>query len=136
MAGNSNSGRRLMLLPEHLTDEYLEKVKTLAAQGLSEKDIATCIGMSSPTFNKYKNEPGYEAFGEAVLEGQALGVANVTNHLMSQSASGSTNATKFYLMNRRPEQWQERKEISSTLRVVEIGIQGADEDDDLFDEDE
>jgi hypothetical protein len=72
-----------------------EVVKKMAANGLSEKNIAAALGISQETLIKKKKE--YAEFSEALKEGRALGELNVTNHLMAAVKAGSVRAMEIYL---------------------------------------
>jgi hypothetical protein len=92
-----------------ITDEVLEETKTLAGQGLTKYQIAICLGISNTTL-KTKQKTN-AAFLSAIKEGQAQGIQKVTNHLFTQSEKGNVTASIFYLKNRAPDEWHDRKEI-------------------------
>lgn len=91
-----------------ITDEVLRKVEGLAAQGLTQGQIATCIGMAVSTLCDKKNK--YIEFSEAIKRGQEKGIAQVTNALFKKANDGDNIAMIFYLKNRDPDQWKDRKE--------------------------
>jgi len=70
-------------------------VKKLAAQGLTEKQIADALGICHDTLINKKKQ--YAEFAEAIKEGKALGIGSVTSELMKQIKAGNTTATIFYL---------------------------------------
>jgi len=70
-------------------------VKKLAAQGLTEKQIADALGICHDTLINKKKQ--YSEFAEAIKEGKALGIGSVTSELMKQIKAGNTTATIFYL---------------------------------------
>ncbi len=70
-------------------------VKKMAANGLSEKNIAAALGITQETLIKKKKE--YAEFSEALKQGRALGELNVTSHLMKSIQGGSVKAMEIYL---------------------------------------
>lgn len=81
----------------------LSTVESLAAQGLTNEQIALALGISRSThFQKKKDESDYS---DAIKRGQAKGLAKVTNALFQNAVSGNTTAQIFFLKNRAPNQW-------------------------------
>ena len=96
-------GRR----PFNIDNEMLEKVKNLAARGLTQKQIGDAIGISHQTMAKYKNKNA--EFVEAIKEGQALGIAEISNALFDTALSGNVAAQIFYMKNRAG--WTDKQEV-------------------------
>ena len=95
--------------PFKITKHVLNKIETLAAQGLAEYQIARCLGICPDTFlEKKKVNPGIP---EAIKSGRAKGVGTVTNAMFDNAKNGNFQAQKYYLNNRDPENWQERTDI-------------------------
>ena len=94
-----------------ITDEVLKKVETLAAQGLSKREVALCLGISVSTYCDKQSE--YPEFSEAYDSGSSKGVAKVANALYTKAIDGDVTAQKHYL-NNRGDGWSERqtREIS------------------------
>ena len=93
------------------------KVETFAAQGLTMDQIASCIGVSTSTlYNRMGSE--VEVL-EAIKRGRAKGIATVTNALFQSAKGGNVTAQIFYLKNRQPEEWRDRRdhEISGELNI-------------------
>lgn len=87
----------------------LDRLRYLASIGLSEKKIATSLGMCWYTFNeRRKDQPGVL---EAFDEGRALGVEKVSSALYNNAMDGSFSAQKFFLTNRAPDQWSDKSEV-------------------------
>jgi predicted transcriptional regulator len=104
-----------------ITDEVLEETKTLAGQGLTKAQIATCLGITYTTLKNKQNSN--VSFLAAIKEGQAQGIQKVTNHLFEQSSKGNVTASIFYLKNRAPDEWHDRKELSiedKTTKLLEL----------------
>lgn len=76
----------------------LNKVESLAAQGLSHGQIADALGIGVRTLETRKAESA--EFAEAIKRGRAKGVAVVTNKLFEQCKEGNTTAIIFFLKAR------------------------------------
>lgn len=94
-----------------------EKVKALAAQGLTMPQIASCLGVGRSTL--YARMETDQDVLDAIKEGRAKGIATVTNALFQSAKGGNTTAQIFYLKNRDPGEWRDRRdhEISGELSV-------------------
>lgn len=82
--------------PWKVTDEVLDKIRSLAAKGLTLKQIALALGISETTLFKYKK---YEKrINEAYQQGRAQGLSIVANSLFEQATQkGSVPAMIFIL---------------------------------------
>jgi len=99
-----------------ITDEVCEKAKTLASQGLTQKQIALSLGMGESTF--YEKVERFPEFLEAIQVGKANGIIVITNALFQKAKDGDTPAIKYYLNNRSSEEWADRKEVDLTAKIV------------------
>lgn len=106
-----------------------DKVEALAAQGLTMDQIASCLGVGRSTL--------YERMGteadvmDAIKRGRAKGVATVSNALFQSAKGGNITAQIFYLKNRAPQDWRDRREhelsgpdgeavsFAGTLKIVD-----------------
>lgn len=75
-----------------------EKVEALAAQGLTEEQIAHAMGISQDTLARRKAE--YADFREAIKKGKAKGIAQISNALFIKAKNGDTTAQIFFLKAR------------------------------------
>lgn len=73
----------------------LKQVEGLAAQGLTEGQIAQALGICQDTLTNHKKRNS--EFSDAIKRGKAKGIGVVTNKLMEQIKSGNTTAMLFYL---------------------------------------
>ena len=87
-----------------------EKVRRLAAQGLSQKQISRSLGVSWNTLNR--NRKRSKDFNAAYEQGVAEGLSNVTNSLYEQALEGNTTASIFFLKNRDENRWRDRVETT------------------------
>lgn len=88
----------------------LEKVEQLAAQGLTQEQIADCLGMSPRAYHYSKSSDAEIA--AAVKRGQAKGVAVVTNKLFEAARGGQAWAICFYMKTRGG--WSEKHVMEHT----------------------
>lgn len=107
----------------------LAKVESLAAQGLTEKQICQVIGCSQETLIKKKKI--YSELVEAIKNGRAKGVATISNALFNNAKSGNIAAQIFFLCNRDPENWKrhdkpEESDESNKPAPVSVNINVSD----------
>ena len=87
-------------------------------RGLSQQDIAYCIGIHPTTLSEKKYEN--EQLQEALKRGKAKGLAQITNALFEQALSGSVGAACFYLKNRDSENWTDTQSIKAEINVSKL----------------
>jgi transcriptional regulator with XRE-family HTH domain len=95
-------------------DIDIDRVEKLAAQGLSEQQIADCLGISRSTIDRRKRDD--DAFVAALKRGKHRGIENVTNALYEAATAGdkpNVSAMIFYLKNRAG--WRDRADISADI---------------------
>ena len=73
----------------------LNKVESLAANGLTQEQIAAALGISESTLHKRKQEN--TEFTAAIKRGKAKGIALVTNKLMESIKGGNMTGMIFFL---------------------------------------
>ena len=89
-----------------------EKVESFAAQGLTMDQIASCLNICTATlYNRMGSE--LEVL-EAIKRGRAKGIATISNALFQSGKGGNVTAQIFYLKNRQPEEWRDRRETEVT----------------------
>ncbi len=102
MATKSKAGRPRF----QITQEIIEQVEVLAAQGLSQEQIGSVIGCSPKTIGRRKKDSDH--FDAAIKRGQRKGVSEVTNALFQKAIAGDNIAMIFYLKNRDRENWKDK----------------------------
>ena len=113
-----------------ITDEVIRQVEALAANGLSEEQIGSVIGVSRSTIQRKTKEN--ESFESAIKRGRHKGVAKVANALFQKAINGDNVAMIFFLKNRDSGNWKDRVEqkIETTETVSKIEIQVIDSNQD------
>lgn len=108
-------------------DPDLKQVESLAAQGLTQAQICSCMGFSTTTLTKYKKID--TAFAAALKRGQHKGISEVTNALFKNAQDGNLGAQCFYLKNRDAENWKDRTVLQHgtdgdgvRMTVIETGV--------------
>ena len=81
----------------------------LAAQGLTQEQIADVLGIAEKTLRNRKKES--TEIADAIKRGQAKGIALATNKLMEQVREGNLGAICFFLKCRGA--WSEKLKIES-----------------------
>ena len=73
----------------------LAKVESLAANGLTQEQIAAALGISETTLHQRKRDSA--DFAAAIKRGKAKGIALVTNKLMESIKGGNMTGMIFFL---------------------------------------
>ena len=85
-----------------------QKVEALAAQGLTMKQIALSLGIARSTL--YENGKKNPDISDAIKKGRAKGLATISNALFQAAEGGNITAQIFYLKNRCPDKWKDRRD--------------------------
>jgi transcriptional regulator with XRE-family HTH domain len=73
----------------------LKQVESLAANGLTQEQIAAALGISESTLHQRKRDSA--DFAAAIKRGKAKGIALVTNKLMESIKAGNMTGMIFFL---------------------------------------
>ena len=73
----------------------LKQVESLAANGLTQEQIAAALGISERTLYQQKRDSA--DFAAAIKRGKAKGIALVTNKLMESIKGGNMTGMIFFL---------------------------------------
>ena len=116
--------------PYEVTPELLKKIETLAAQGLTEAQICSCIGWSRDTL--WRKKKIHSELTGTIKKGKDKGLAVIANALFEKAKKGDTTAQIFYLKNRAPDEWKDRRDNTFTganggpIKFSEIKLTGKD----------
>ncbi|HHF7111073.1 TPA: LuxR C-terminal-related transcriptional regulator [Haemophilus influenzae] len=90
----------------------LSMVESLAAQGLTNQQIADSLGISERTLQNRKKDNA--EFAEAIKKGKAKGIAVVTNALMKKIKAGNVAAMIFFLKTQGG--WKENNQLEIEMK--------------------
>ena len=130
------SEKRLTKYDTHVKSRFIE-IEGWARDGLIDKQIAKNLGVAYSTFRKYVKE--YSALSATLKKGKEVVDREVENSLL-KSAMGyyyeedavtnkgdvvkverfekpNTTAQIFWLKNRKPEQWRDRRDIEHSGQI-------------------
>lgn len=99
-----------------ITDAILKQVEALAAAGATQDQISSALDIDRSTF--YKNKKLNPDFADAIKRGQYKGISKVENALFNKAVGGDNVACIFYLKNRAPEKWSDRKDLDVKTRIA------------------
>ena len=121
--------------------EFSDQALKLCLLGATDKELAEFFSVSEQTLNKWKKD--YPEFLESLKKGKNIADANVASRLYNRAIGYSCKATKFattegritdskeyiehyppdttaaifWLKNRQPEKWRDRKEIDANVNL-------------------
>ena len=91
-----------------ITEQHIKQAESLAAQGLTMEQIASVIGIGERTL--YEKQEENPQLAQAIKRGRHKGVATIANALFNKAKGGDNTAMIFYLKNRAPGEWRDRRE--------------------------
>jgi len=109
--------------PIEITKEIIDQAETLAAQGMTQVQIALALGMGESTL--YEKMEKYPEFSEAIKSGKAQGIAMVTEKLLEKVMGMDTTSILFYLKCQAG--WRDSQDVnvnSSGTNKIEITVNG------------
>lgn len=98
---------------EWLTDEGLTLLCGWARDGLSNEQIANNIGITRETLRVWRKE--HPAISAAIKKGKEVIDYAVENALCTKALSGDVAAMIFWLTNRRPDKWQNKRSFDGKV---------------------
>jgi hypothetical protein len=105
----------------------LPAVEMWARDGLTEEEIMTRLGIGNTTFYRWKNI--HEEFREALKSSKAVADARVEKALYTKALDGDTTAQIFWLKNRQPGKWRDKRDIGVEGQIIiEAAFDDYDED--------
>ena len=91
------------------TKEALEKLGDWARSGVTDEQIAERMNISRSTLALWKKK--YSDISDTLKKNKEYIDARVESALLSNALKGDTTAQIFWLKNRRPDLWRDRKEV-------------------------
>nr|DAX83339.1 MAG TPA: terminase small subunit [Caudoviricetes sp.] len=121
--------------------EYADQALKLCLLGATDKELAEFFSVSEQTLNKWKKD--YPEFLESLKKGKSIADANVASRLYNRAIGYACKATKFaasegkitdakeytehyppdttaaifWLKNRQPEKWRDKKEVDTNVNL-------------------
>jgi nitrogen regulatory protein PII-like uncharacterized protein len=94
--------------PTRLTPEMIDEAEKLAMLGMTVEWIADYWGVSHQAMYKWREKN--EDLLQAIKKGKAAGVQFATGALVQAMKDKNITAIIFYLKNRAPDLWKDRRE--------------------------
>lgn len=123
---------------EWLTEDGLTKLEGWARDGLIDEQIADNIGINAATLYRWKNK--YPEIDKALEKGKEVVDYHVENALLKRALGydyeettiypdgkisrtvkhqpGNTTAQIFWLKNRKPDEWRDKKEVDLDINEI------------------
>ncbi len=116
-------------IEDWITTEKLTLLRGWARDGFTDKEIAAKIGISERTlirWKKYKIRQDNGAvypIAKALKDGKEVVDYAVENALLKNAMAGDTTAIIFWLKNRQPEKWRDRRNDQQKEQKQEADIE-------------
>ena len=92
-------------------DAFPEQARNLCLLGAIDRDLAEAFEVSERTINRWKRQ--YPDFAAALKSGKAAADGDVAKALYEKAVEGNMTAISFWLRNRWPELWRERRDMAN-----------------------
>jgi hypothetical protein len=97
------------------SDDGLLLIEGWARDGLTNEQIAHNIGISRETLNVWTKK--YSDISDALKKSKDVVDRQVENALFKKACEGDTTAMIFWLKNRRPNDWRDKRETQLSGNV-------------------
>ena len=91
-------------------EDKLILIQGWARDGLTDKQVASNMGISIRTLYEYKEK--YPQFLQALKKGKEVVDYEVESALLRNALNGNTVAQIFWLKNRKPDKWRDKPKES------------------------
>lgn len=122
-------------------EEYNQLAENYGLLGATDKEMADLFGVTERTLNQWKKD--YPEFLQSLKKGKSIADANVASRLYNRAIGYDCKATKFatsegritdskeytehyppdttaaifWLKNRQPEKWRDKKEVDANVNL-------------------
>ena len=100
-----------------LEPENLLLLEDWARMGLTDEQIAHNMGISRSTLSEYKVK--YKDIADTLKKGKDVIDIQVENALLKSALEGSNTAQIFWLKNRRPDRWRDKRDVDVTTSQID-----------------
>lgn len=101
-----------------ITEEIIKEAEALSSRGLTNEQIADCIGLGERTL--YEKFEAYPQLAQAIKAGRAKGIKVIANSLFEAAKLGNITAQIFYLKCRAKWRELDPEENDKEQKVIEI----------------
>ena len=115
-----------------LEPENLLLLEDWARMGLTDEQIAHNMGISRSTLSDYKVK--YPIISDTIKKGKDVVDIQVENALLKSALEGSNTAQIFWLKNRRPDRWRDKRDVdvdTSQLEKLDKILEGVAQNADI-----
>ena len=98
-------------------DDGLLLLQDWARMGLTDEQIAHNMGISRSTLSEYKVK--YKDIADTLKKGKDVVDIQVENALLKSALEGSNTAQIFWLKNRRPDRWRDKRDVDVTTSQID-----------------
>lgn len=101
---------------EWTTSEGLLLLRGWARDGHNLEQIARNMGVNVATLRRWRHK--YGEIGQAVRRGKEAADYEVEEALLRTAVAGNTTAQIYWLKNRRPDKWRDKREDGTAHKDV------------------
>lgn len=92
-----------------LEPDNILRMQAWARDGLSDEQLAHNMGITPSTLYEWKKK--YPEISESLKKGKEVADIEVENALHELAVSGNVTAIIFWLKNRLPEKWRDKRDV-------------------------
>ena len=111
MIGKSKRGR-----PSAYRPEFVAQAERLCRLGATDEELGRAFAVDVRTIGNWKVD--HADFFQALKAGRLDADAAVADSLYRKALSGDVTACIFWLKNRRPDQWRDRRSVDAAITVT------------------
>jgi DNA-binding XRE family transcriptional regulator len=110
---------------EWLTNEGLLRIGGWAKDGLTNEQIAHNMGISRQTLNEWSKK--FPSISDTLKVNKDVVDRQVENALFNNAIEGNVTAQIFWLKNRKPDVWRDKRETKIEGNINDLSLNEAEE---------